>query len=125
MPTGKVEKYQFKSALLKNEREVAVYTPAGYSRAAKPYGLIVLFDEKPGKSRQGLGDREIRSLAVSLLPRRPSSVNRGGYFGIARNPSRVDAKRISLSSSSMTALDWCFQFSRSGGQPCGQRTHRT
>ena len=45
--TGKVEKYQFKSALLKNEREVAVYTPPGYSSDAKPYGLIVLFDEKP------------------------------------------------------------------------------
>ncbi len=44
---GKIDKYQFKSALLKNEREVAVYTPAGYSRDAKPYGLIVLFDEKP------------------------------------------------------------------------------
>jgi enterochelin esterase-like enzyme len=47
VPIGKVEKYQFKSALLKNEREVAVYTPAGYSSDAKPYGLIVLFDEKP------------------------------------------------------------------------------
>ena len=46
-PTGKVEKYQFKSALLKNEREVAVYTPAGYSGQAKPYGLVVLFDERP------------------------------------------------------------------------------
>jgi enterochelin esterase family protein len=47
VPTGKVEKYQFKSALLKNEREVAVYTPPGYAKNAKPYGLIVLFDEKP------------------------------------------------------------------------------
>ena len=47
VPMGKVEKYQFKSALLKNEREVAVYTPAGYSSDSKPYGLIVLFDEKP------------------------------------------------------------------------------
>ena len=71
MPTGKVEKYQFKSALLKNEREVAVYTPAGYSSAAKPYGLIVLFDEKPGKSRQGLGHREnplAGSVAVAATP---------------------------------------------------------
>ena len=46
VPTGKVEKYQFESALLKNEREVAVYTPPGYSSEAKPYGLVVLFDEK-------------------------------------------------------------------------------
>ena len=47
VPTGKVEKFQFKSALLKNEREVAVYTPASYSKDAKPYPLFVLFDEKP------------------------------------------------------------------------------
>lgn len=47
VPTGKVEKFQFKSALLKNEREVAVYTPAGYSKDVKPYALFVLFDEKP------------------------------------------------------------------------------
>jgi enterochelin esterase-like enzyme len=47
VPTGKIEKFQFKSALLKNEREVAVYTPAGYSKDSKPYALFVLFDEKP------------------------------------------------------------------------------
>jgi enterochelin esterase family protein len=47
VPTGKVEKFQFKSTLLKNEREVAVYTPAGYSKGVKPYALFVLFDEKP------------------------------------------------------------------------------
>ena len=47
VPTGKVEKFQFKSAMVKNEREVAVYTPAGYSKDAKPYALFVLFDEKP------------------------------------------------------------------------------
>jgi enterochelin esterase-like enzyme len=46
VPTGRVEKFQFKSALLKNEREVAVYTPSGYSKNAKQYGLVVLFDEK-------------------------------------------------------------------------------
>ena len=47
VPTGKVDKFRFKSALLKNEREVAVYTPAGYSKDSKPYALFVLFDEKP------------------------------------------------------------------------------
>jgi enterochelin esterase-like enzyme len=30
---------------LKNEREIAVYLPSGYSSSAKPYGLLVLFDE--------------------------------------------------------------------------------
>jgi enterochelin esterase family protein len=46
VPTGRVEKHQFASALLKNEREVAIYTPPGYSRSAQPYELVVLFDEK-------------------------------------------------------------------------------
>ena len=45
VPEGKIEKHSFSSALLKNEREVAVYLPPGYSKSAKPYGLLVLFDE--------------------------------------------------------------------------------
>jgi enterochelin esterase-like enzyme len=45
VPAGQVERHQFKSALLKNEREIAVYLPPGYSRTAKPYPLLVLFDE--------------------------------------------------------------------------------
>jgi enterochelin esterase-like enzyme len=45
VPTGRVERQQFKSALLKNEREIAVYLPPGYSRTAKPYAVLVLFDE--------------------------------------------------------------------------------
>ena len=47
VPMGKIEKHQFNSALLKNDREIAVYTPPGYSKDAKPYGLVILFDEKP------------------------------------------------------------------------------
>ncbi len=46
VPVGKIEKHQFNSALLKNDREIAVYSPPGYSKDAKPYGLIILFDEK-------------------------------------------------------------------------------
>ena len=45
VPAGQVEKRRFKSALLKNEREIAVYLPPGYSREAKPYPLLLLFDE--------------------------------------------------------------------------------
>ncbi len=47
VPAGQIEKHQFKSALLKNEREIAVYLPPGYSKSAKPYPLLVLFDEQP------------------------------------------------------------------------------
>jgi enterochelin esterase family protein len=47
VPAGEVTKRQIVSALLKNEREAAIYTPPGYSKDAKPYGLVVLFDEKP------------------------------------------------------------------------------
>jgi len=44
VPTGKIVKEQFKSLLLHNEREVAIYTPANYSKDAEPYALLILFD---------------------------------------------------------------------------------
>jgi enterochelin esterase-like enzyme len=45
VPEGKVERHMLASALMKNEREIGVYLPAGYSRLASAYGLLVLFDE--------------------------------------------------------------------------------
>ncbi|HVM75384.1 MAG TPA: enterochelin esterase [Candidatus Saccharimonadales bacterium] len=45
VPAGRVEKLPYKSAALDNEREVAVYLPPQYSPQAKPYPLLVLFDE--------------------------------------------------------------------------------
>jgi enterochelin esterase-like enzyme len=45
VPGGQIEKRHFKSTLLKNEREIAVYLPPGYSRGAEPYPLLLLFDE--------------------------------------------------------------------------------
>ena len=42
---GTIEKHQFTSALLKNEREIGIYLPPGYSKDAKPYDLLLLFDE--------------------------------------------------------------------------------
>ena len=43
---GLVERYTFKSSLLKNEREIAVYLPPGYPKTAQQYPLLVLFDEE-------------------------------------------------------------------------------
>lgn len=45
VPVGRVGKQQFKSAALKNEREIAVYLPPHYSPRAEPYPLLLLFDE--------------------------------------------------------------------------------
>jgi len=45
VPAGRIEKHVFKSAALKNEREVAIYLPPLYSPHAEPYPLLVLFDE--------------------------------------------------------------------------------
>jgi len=42
---GRVERHQFNSPTLNNEREIAVYLPPQYSPHAEPYPLIVLFDE--------------------------------------------------------------------------------
>lgn len=41
---GRVENAKLKSEVLKNERRAWVYTPPGYVRDGKPYGLIVMFD---------------------------------------------------------------------------------
>ena len=45
VPQGKIERHEFTSTLLKNKREIGVYLRPGYSRDAKPYGLLLLFDE--------------------------------------------------------------------------------
>jgi enterochelin esterase family protein len=45
VPTGNVEKKHIKSDLLKNERDLSVYTPPGYRRDGTPYHLLVVFDE--------------------------------------------------------------------------------
>jgi len=45
VPAGRVEKHQFKSVALNNEREIAVYLPPSDSAHAEPYPLLVLFDE--------------------------------------------------------------------------------
>lgn len=46
VPAGRVEKHPFKSAALKNEREIAIYLPPQYLPHAEPYPLIVVFDEE-------------------------------------------------------------------------------
>jgi enterochelin esterase-like enzyme len=45
IPAGKVHKHKIVSNLLKNERNLSVYTPPGYGANGKPYALLVLFDE--------------------------------------------------------------------------------
>src|SRR5262249_27776499 len=41
---GLIEQKKLASALLRNERDIWVYTPPGYTRAAGPYPLLLLFD---------------------------------------------------------------------------------
>ena len=41
---GTLTKHQVRSRILGQEREVEVYTPAGYNPGARPYHLLVLFD---------------------------------------------------------------------------------
>ncbi len=45
VPAGTVEKKRIKSELLKNERDLSIYTPPGYRRDGPPNGLLVVFDE--------------------------------------------------------------------------------
>lgn len=41
---GKVELHRFRSSRLSNERQLAVYTPPGYSTAGERYPLLILLD---------------------------------------------------------------------------------
>jgi hypothetical protein len=45
IPAGKVHKHKIVSTLLKNERNLSVYTQPDYRANGKPYALLVLFDE--------------------------------------------------------------------------------
>ena len=45
VPVGNVEKKRIKSELLKNERDLSIYTPPGYRRDGQPNALLVVFDE--------------------------------------------------------------------------------
>jgi enterochelin esterase-like enzyme len=44
VPTGEVRLHRIKSAILKDERRIWVYTPPGYSAAGPPHGLLFVFD---------------------------------------------------------------------------------
>lgn len=41
---GELEMHRLRSHILNNERRVWAYTPPGYTREGRPYGLLVLFD---------------------------------------------------------------------------------
>lgn len=43
---GALRRVTFKSELLQDERYVSAYTPSGYSTGARPYGLLLVFDEQ-------------------------------------------------------------------------------
>jgi enterochelin esterase-like enzyme len=43
-PKGALKQEKLRSAILKEERAVSVYTPAGYDPNGGPYGLLILFD---------------------------------------------------------------------------------
>jgi enterochelin esterase family protein len=44
VPAGRVQDSTFASTLMKNERDIAVYTPAGYTPGVRRYDLLIVFD---------------------------------------------------------------------------------
>lgn len=44
VPSGTLTRLKIKSAILNEERDYGVYTPAGYSMTAGPYNVLLLFD---------------------------------------------------------------------------------
>ncbi len=57
VPQGKLEESRIESALLKNNRKLTVYTPPEYSKDAKPYGLVLVFD----------GDTYLRTVPTPVI----------------------------------------------------------
>ena len=43
-PTGQLKQYPIQSEILKNERNVTVYSPPGYKTQGGPYPLLIVFD---------------------------------------------------------------------------------
>jgi enterochelin esterase family protein len=44
IPRGRVDRMRISSAILKNKRDVWIYTPAGYLKNQRPYPLLMIFD---------------------------------------------------------------------------------
>lgn len=84
VPAGRVEKRRFRSAMLKNEREVAVYLPAQYSPRAKRYPLLVVFDEEayltllptPTILDNLISDKQIPPMVALLIGNAPGARDR-------------------------------------------------
>jgi enterochelin esterase-like enzyme len=58
IPEGKIERHRITSAVLNNERDVWVYTPARYESDPRPHAVLVLFD--------GLANIQLLSVPVVL-----------------------------------------------------------
>jgi len=43
---GTITRHSHTSAIMKNTRSIAVYTPSGYTPQSKPYGVLVVFDQE-------------------------------------------------------------------------------
>jgi enterochelin esterase family protein len=50
-PKGTMKQDRIRSEILKEERTVSIYTPAGYNQQGRPYGLLIMFD---GEAYQSL-----------------------------------------------------------------------
>ena len=84
VPTGRIEKHRFHSAILDNEREIAVYLPPQYSPHAEPYPLLVLFDADaylsliptPAILDNLIAERQIPPLVALLIGNAPGARDR-------------------------------------------------
>jgi enterochelin esterase family protein len=94
---GRIEARKFKSALLKNERDIWIYTPPGYTAVAGPYPFVLLFDggtyvssrwlDAPRTVDNLIADGRIRAPIVCFIP----AVNRGAEQGFPGGEAYGDA----------------------------------
>jgi enterochelin esterase-like enzyme len=93
---GRIDEKTFTSALLKNQRQIWIYTPPGYTPTAGPYPLVILLDggtyvssrflAAPATFDNLINDGRIRPTVVCFDPG-----NRGNAAGLAGAGNYGDA----------------------------------
>ena len=81
---GRIEPQRFKSTMLGNERDIAVYLPPNYSPTSKPYPLLLLFDKDayldliptPTTLDNLISDRRIPPVVALLIANPPGARDR-------------------------------------------------
>jgi enterochelin esterase-like enzyme len=75
---GKVSRHKIRSGILKQDRELTVYTPPDYDPQGPDCGLLVAFDGPPDEESTTLDNLIVRKRIAPVVAVFPTHVDRGG-----------------------------------------------